>query len=69
MSSPLYRTMAYAMVLMMAFTGCQPGRPFYIGERGDLQYYVDQQVDIRYADTEVGLLEESVRGAAAAHTA
>lgn len=61
MSSPLYRAMVYTMVMLTALTGCQPGRPFYVGDRGDLQYYVDQQVDIRYADTEVGLLEESTQ--------
>lgn len=61
MSSPLYRAVVYTTVLMTAFTGCQPGRPFYVGDRGDLQYYVDEQVDIRYADTDVGLLEESVQ--------
>ncbi len=58
MSSPLKKTVVYAMVLSMLLTGCQPGRPFYLRERADLQYYVDQQVDVRYPDTEVGLLDE-----------
>lgn len=58
MSSPLRRAVVYTMVSLIVFTGCQPGRPLYLYERGDLQYYVDQQVDIRYADTEVGLLDE-----------
>lgn len=58
MSSPLKKTVVYAMVLSMLLTGCQPGRPFYLRERADLQYYVDQQVDVRYPDTEIGLLEE-----------
>ena len=60
MSSPYRRAVVFTMVLLTAFTGCQPGRPLYFFDRGDLQYYVDQQVDIRYADTEVGLLEETV---------
>ncbi len=58
MSSPVRKAMVYSMVLLIVSTGCQPGRPIYFNESGDLQYYVDQQVDIRYADTEIGLLEE-----------
>ena len=58
MSSPLKKTVVYAMVLSMLLTGCQPSRPFYLRERADLQYYVDQQVNVSYPDTEVGLLDE-----------
>lgn len=61
MSSPFRNAVVYTMVSLIVFTGCQPGRPIYLHERGDLQYYVDQQVDIRYADTDVGLLEETTQ--------
>ena len=58
MSSPLKKPVVYAMVLSMLLTGCQPSRPFYLRERADLQCYVDQQVNVSYPDTEVGLLDE-----------
>ncbi len=63
MSSPLNKSVAMAAVIMMIFSGCQPGRPFYVHENADLQYYVDQQVDVRYPDAAVGILPEVTQAA------
>lgn len=45
-----------ALALMLA--GCYPTRPFYLNDRGDLSYYIDQATDIEYPDVDVASLEE-----------
>ena len=60
------------MVLLIVFAGCQPGRPIYFYEAGDLQYYVDEQVDIVHLLAEGGseeLRADRARGEAAAPAA
>ena len=45
-----------ACVLMV--TGCQPQRPHYRFDQGDMNYYVDQATEIAYPDVETAMLAE-----------
>ncbi len=49
--------LATTLVLVLV-TGCQPTRPLYLHDYGDLSHYVDKATDIEYPDVDVASLEE-----------
>ena len=47
-----------AIICILMVSGCQPHRPSYLRETGDLNYYVDQATEISYPDIATPMLEE-----------
>ncbi len=45
-------------ICCILITGCQPHRPAYRFDRGDLNFYVDQATEIAYPDVETAILDE-----------
>jgi outer membrane protein TolC len=39
--------------------GCNPAKPFYLNDYGDLSYYIDQQIETRYPDVDTVTIEET----------
>lgn len=47
----LHRKLPVGLMLLLAIlTGCSPTQPFYLGETGDLSYYLDKATQINYPD-------------------
>ena len=49
---------AVIVLLSVVFVGCNPSRPFYLNDRGDMSYYLDSATDIDYPDVNVASLDE-----------
>lgn len=49
---------AVIVLLSVVFVGCNPSRPFYLNDRGDMSYYLDSATSIEYPDVNVASLEE-----------
>ncbi len=57
MSRPTPQFVAGLFGLLLV-AGCQPHRPAYRFDQGDLNYYVDQATEISYPDVESAILDE-----------
>ena len=55
-----YRTQKTLLLIvsLIVLSGCQPHKPAYRLDRGDLSYYVDQATEIAYPDLDTPILEE-----------
>jgi outer membrane protein TolC len=59
MSSKTIRRVAAIQIVLMLLTGCHPTQPFYARYDESLANYLDQAMDIQYADIQVESLPES----------
>lgn len=57
-------SLIYSVCLVVGITGCQPIQPRYLGESGNLQYYVDKATQVSYPDVTSEPLEEVTQGQA-----
>ncbi|MGI9518409.1 MAG: TolC family protein [Pirellulaceae bacterium] len=48
------------LVCFMLLAGCQPQRPQYLHDRGDLSFYLDEATEIAYPDVETPMLDEVI---------
>ncbi len=50
---------ALLMITLTCLSGCHPTQPFYFHEDGDLSHYLDQAMDIEYADVDTAPMPDA----------
>ncbi len=61
MSRQLYRWAALIQIGMTLFTGCAPTQPFFVQRNPSMAAYLQQSMDIEYADVHVESLPEATQ--------
>ncbi len=58
MRRQLRKTLVLVLVALTAAAGCNPAKPFYLRETGDLSHYLDKATEVEHPDVEAPHLAE-----------
>ncbi|MFO0902830.1 MAG: TolC family protein [Pirellulales bacterium] len=58
MRRQIHSTLVLTLVALTVFSGCNPAKPFYLRETGDLSHYLDKATEVEHPDVETTQLAE-----------